>query len=65
MEFPCPSCNKVTRVGKKGVSVLPDNLYIPLNGSRKTQQDEVYLSDDDDDDDDDNTAKTVDATKNT
>ena len=67
MEFPCPSCHKVTRVGKKGVSLLPDNFYVPLNTTRKTQQDEVYLSDDDDNDNgdgyDDSTAKTVDAAK--
>lgn len=67
VEFPCPSCHKVTRVGKKGVSLLPDNFYVPLNTTRKTQQDEVYLSDDDDNDNgdgyDDSTAKTVDAAK--
>jgi hypothetical protein len=47
VEFPCPSCQKVTRVGKKGVRLLHDNVYI------RFQSAEVYLSDDDRDDDDD------------
>jgi len=67
MEFTCPSCHKVTRVGKKGVHLLHDNLYIPLPSASKAQQDEIYLSDDDDhdygggDDDVTGTPKTFDA----
>ncbi|XP_069671468.1 uncharacterized protein [Periplaneta americana] len=42
LEFLCPSCRKVTRVGKKGVAALQDNFYLlPLSAG-----DEVYLSDD-------------------
>ena len=52
MEFTCPSCQKVTRVGKKGVRLLHDNVYVNVqNANRKAQQDEIYLSDDDRDDD--------------
>ena len=77
MEFLCPDCHKVTRVGKKGVRVLHDNVYIRVpSATRKAQQDEVYLSDDDgsgggdgggggggggDDDDDTGTPNTLDA----
>lgn len=71
MEFSCPSCHKVTRVGKKGVRLLHDNVYILVQtDKRKVQQDEVYLSDDGDgdgggdDDDDTSTPKTVDAANN-
>jgi hypothetical protein len=63
VEFQCPSCQKVTRVGKKGVSLLHDNVYIPVAATRKAQQDEIYLSDDDHscEDDDTGTLKTFDA----
>ena len=68
VEFPCPSCHKVTRVGKKGVRLLQDNLYIRIQSSnRKAQQDDVYVSDDDRDgggdeeDDDTSTPKTSEA----
>jgi len=71
VEFSCPSCHKVTRVGKKGVRLLHDNVYILVQtDKRKVQQDEVYLSDDGDgdgggdDDDDTSTPKTVDAANN-
>jgi hypothetical protein len=67
VEFLCPSCFKVTRVGKKGVRLLQDNVYIPVpSANKKAQQDEVYLSDDDredggvGDDDDTSTPKTFD-----
>ena len=73
VEFTCPSCNKVTRVGKKGVRLLYDNVYIRVQSvNKKAQQDEVYLSDDDrydgsgggDEDDDTGTPKTFDAANN-
>ena len=70
MEFTCPSCYKVTRVGKKGVRLLQDNIYIRIeSANRKAQQDEVYLSDDDhvdggDEDDDTSTSKTIDEANN-
>jgi hypothetical protein len=73
VEFQCPTCHKVTRVGKKGVHVLHDNIYIPIqSANRKAQQDEIYLSDDDRDDggggddvdDDTNTPNTFDAANN-
>jgi hypothetical protein len=72
VEFQCPTCQKMTRVGKKGVSLLHDNVYIRLPATRKAQQDEIYLSDDDrdgdddddDDDDDTSTPKTNDAANN-
>ena len=69
MEFTCPSCRKVTRVGKKGAHLLHDNVYIPVQSAKlKAQQDEVYLSDDDDDggggDDNASTPKTLDAAIN-
>jgi hypothetical protein len=47
VEFPCPICGKLTRVGKKGVSVLQDNFYVlPLSIAVKAEDDEVYQSDD-------------------
>lgn len=47
VEFPCPSCQKLTRVGKKGVSVLQDNFYVlPLSTPVKAEDVEVYQSDD-------------------
>jgi hypothetical protein len=66
VEFTCPSCHRVTRVGKKGVRLLHDNVYILIQSASKAQQDEIYLSDDDDhddggDDDDTGTPKTFDA----
>lgn len=71
VEFTCPGCRKVTRVGKKGVRLLHDNVYIRLqSANRKAQQDEVYLSDDDrddgggGDDDDTSTPNTFDGANN-
>jgi hypothetical protein len=70
VEFQCPRCYKVTRVGKKGVSLLHDNIYICFHATRKAQQDKIYLSNDDcdgggdDDDDDTSTPKTFDAANN-
>jgi hypothetical protein len=50
VEFPCPSCQKLTRVGKKGVSVLKDNFYIfGLSTAVKAEDDEVYQSGDEED----------------
>lgn len=47
MEFSCPSCQKLTRVGKKGVSALQDNFYVlPLSTSVKDRNDDIYMSDD-------------------
>jgi hypothetical protein len=47
VEFPCPSCQKLTRVGKKGVSVLQDNFYVlPLSTAIKGEDDIAYQSDD-------------------
>lgn len=41
MEFLCPSCQKLTRVGKKGVSVLQDNFYVlPLSTAVKAEDDD-------------------------
>jgi hypothetical protein len=49
VEFSCPGCQKLTRVGKKGVSALQDNFYVlPLSTSVKAQKDDVYMSDDED-----------------
>jgi hypothetical protein len=69
VEFTCPKCHKVTRVGKKGVRLLRDNEYILIqSANRKAQQDEVYLSDDDHvdggDEDDTSKPKTFDAANN-
>jgi hypothetical protein len=67
VEFQCPRCYKVTSVGKTGVSLLPDKVYIRLPATRKAQKDEIYLSDDDcaggGDHDDTSTLKTFDAAK--
>ncbi|XP_021940339.1 tripartite motif-containing protein 72-like isoform X2 [Zootermopsis nevadensis] len=47
VEFLCPSCQKLTRVGKKGVSALQDNFYVlPLSTSVKDRNDDIYMSDD-------------------
>jgi hypothetical protein len=50
VQFPCPSCGKLTRVGKKGVLVLQDNFYVfPLSTAIKAKDDEIYQSDDGED----------------
>jgi hypothetical protein len=50
VEFLCPSCQKFTRVGKKGVSVLQDNVYVlPLSTTFKAEYDEIYQSDEEED----------------
>jgi hypothetical protein len=50
VEFSCPSCKKLTRVGKKGVSVLQDNFYVlSLSTAIKAEDDAVYQSDDEED----------------
>jgi hypothetical protein len=47
VKFECPSCGKLTRVGKKGVLVLQDNFYVlPLSTAVKAMDDDVYQSDD-------------------
>lgn len=35
VEFSCPSCHKVTRVGKKGVRLLHDNVYILVQTDKR------------------------------
>ncbi|PNF29297.1 Peptidyl-prolyl cis-trans isomerase A2 [Cryptotermes secundus] len=50
VEFLCPSCQKLTRVGKKGVSVLQDNFYVlPLSTAVTAECDEIYRSDEEED----------------
>ncbi|PSN47603.1 hypothetical protein C0J52_04585 [Blattella germanica] len=57
IEFACPGCHKVTRVGKKGVDSLQDNFYF-LSISSATK-DEVYMSDEEGDYNEENNSSSV------
>nr|CAD7445830.1 unnamed protein product [Timema bartmani] len=41
----CPSCRKVTNVGKKGVSSLQENFYLEHVQSAVNAMDDIFLSD--------------------
>nr|CAD7432365.1 unnamed protein product [Timema monikensis] len=41
----CPSCRKVTSVGKKGVSSLQDNFYLEHVQSAVNAMDDIFVSD--------------------
>ncbi|KAJ9579566.1 hypothetical protein L9F63_004751 [Diploptera punctata] len=45
VEYICPSCQKITRVGKKGIDALQDNFYI-LSLNSAIKDNDLYQSDD-------------------